>query len=97
MSQPKDLGIYLPETKKFYYLEAGDSWVGNTVDRVRKTLTQRGLIKISFDNLQKQMNYDILSLKDATEKDYDLVPIYISKHIEQLYKNKDNAAQGAFK
>lgn len=97
MSQPKDLGIYLPETKKFYYLEAGDSWVGNTVDRVRKALTQRGLMKITFDSMQKQMNYDVLSLKDATDKDYDLVPIYISKHIEELYKNKDKQTNGAFK
>jgi hypothetical protein len=97
MSQPKDLGIYLPETKKFYYLEAGDSWVGNTVDRVRKALTQRGLMKISFDSMQKQMNYDVMTLKDATSKDYDLVPIYISKHIEELYKDKDQESKGAFK
>lgn len=97
MSQPKDLGVYLPSTKKFYYLEAGDSWVGNTVDRVRKTLTQRGLIKINFDMLQKQMDYQIMSLKEATQKDYDLVPIYISKHIEKLYQNKAAETKGTFK
>jgi hypothetical protein len=97
MSQPKDLGVYLPNTKKFYYLEAGESWVGNTVDRVRKTLTQRGLIKITFDTSQKQMNYDVITLKEAQTKDYELVPIYISKHIEELYKTKNSDIKGAFK
>jgi hypothetical protein len=96
MSQPKDLGIYLPSEKKFYYLEAGENWVGNTVDRVRKTLTQRGLIKINFDSLQKQMDYNIISIKEAETKDYHMVPIYISKHIEQLYKNKKQQ-KGTFK
>lgn len=97
MSQPKDLGIYLPAQKKFYYLEAGESWVGNTVDRVRKTLTQRGLIKIDFTSLQKQMDYQIMSLKEAEQKDYDLVPIYISKHIEQLYAKQTKSKKGTFK
>lgn len=96
MSQPKDLGIYLPSEKKFYYLEAGDNWIGNTVDRVRKTLTQRGLMKINFNSLQKQMDYTTLSIKEAESKGYDMVPIYISKHIEELYKNKQ-VQKGAFK
>jgi hypothetical protein len=97
MSQSKDLGVYLPNVKKFYYLEAGESWVGNTVDRVRKTLTQRGLIKITFDTSQKQMNYEVITLGEAKKRDYVLVPIYISKHIEQLYKTKDSDVKGAFK
>lgn len=97
MSQLKDLGIYLPSEKKFYYLEAGESWVGNTVDRVRKALTQRGLIKIDYTSLQKQMNYQVISLKEAEQKDYDLVPIYISKHIEQLYSKKTKSKKGTFK
>jgi hypothetical protein len=96
MSQPKDLGIYLPQEKKFYYLEAGEHWIGNTVDRVRKTLTQRGLMTINFNSIQKQMDYTILSIKEAETKDYDMVPIYISKHIEQLYKDKPTQ-KGAFK
>lgn len=96
MSRPTDLGIYLPSTKTFYYLEAGDSWIGNTVDRVRKALTQRNLIQIDFTSLQKQQNYTILSIRDAELKDYKMIPIYISKHIEKQYSENKNSS-GAFK
>lgn len=96
MSNDTDLGIYLPKHKCFYYLEAGDSWIGNTVDRVRKALVQRELIKIDYTSLNKQMDYEILSIKDAKSKDYELVPIFISKHIESLYSQK-KPSSGAFK
>lgn len=96
MSQPKDLGLFLPQEKKFYFLEAGDNWIGNTIDRIKKTLIQRGLIKLDFDMLQKQMNYDIMSKEEAMRKDYELVPIYISKHIQAIYENK-SAPEGTFK
>jgi hypothetical protein len=96
MSRKTDLGIYLPSTKTFYYLEAGDNWIGNTVDRVRKALTQRNLIQIDFTSLQKQQNYTIMSIKDAELKDYSLSPIYISKHVEKLFSENKNSS-GAFK
>ena len=96
MARKKDLGIYLPTEKKFYYLEAGDSWIGNTVDRVRKALTQRNLIKIDYTSLQKQMNYTVMSIAEAQEKDFELIPIYISKHIEEMFKQNDSI-KGTFK
>jgi hypothetical protein len=96
MSQPKDLGLFLPQEKKFYFLEAGDNWIGNTIDRIKKTLIQRGLIKLDFDMLQKQMNYDIMSKEEAIRKDYECVPIYISKHIQAIYENK-STPEGTFK
>ena len=93
MAKNKDLGIYLPNQKKFFYLEAGDNWIGNTVDRIRKALTQRGLIKIDYTSLQKQMNYTVMTIAEAEEKDYQLQPIYISKHIELLYKEQDSSTK----
>ena len=96
MSNERDLGIYLPKEKTFYYLEAGDSWIGNTVDRVRKALVQRELIKIDYTSLNKQMNYEIMSIKDAMSKDYNMSPIYISKHIESIFSQK-KPSSGAFK
>jgi len=42
------------------------------------------------------MDYNIISIKEAETKDYHMVPIYISKHIEQLYKNKKQQ-KGTFK
>lgn len=96
MSKNTDLGIYLPSTKTFYYLEAGESWIANTVDRVRKTLTQRDLIKIDFTSLQKHQDYTVLSIRDAQAKDMNMTPIYISKHIEDIYSQNQNS-QGKFK
>lgn len=96
MSKPDDLGIYLPDVKKFYYLEAGENWIGNTVDRVRKALTQRNLIKIDYTSLNKQMNYSVITINEAKQKDYELIPIYISKHMEELYKNKQESS-GTFR
>ena len=96
MSRKTDLGIYLPSTKTFYYLEAGNSWIGNTVDRIRKALTQRNLIQIDFTSLQKQQNYTILSIKEAELKEYNMTPIYISKHIEKLH-SENKPSPGAFK
>lgn len=96
MAKDTDLGIYLPDQKKFYYLEAGDNWIGNTVDRVRKALTQRDLIKVDYTSLQKQMNYTIMPISDAKKNDYDMTPIFISKHIESIY-NQKKSTPGAFK
>jgi|13_taG_2_1085334.scaffolds.fasta_scaffold00160_16 hypothetical protein len=94
------LGIYVPSKKTFYYLEAGDSFTGNTVDRIKKTLVQRNIINISIDG--SPSNYTVLYKKQFTSKypDYNAKPIFISKHIEQHYKQgkiKDEPSSGLFK
>ena len=35
MLNDKTLGVRIPDTKTFYYIEAGDNWIGNTVDRIK--------------------------------------------------------------
>ena len=47
----RDMGIYIQEEKRFYYLEASDNYIGNTIDRIKKTLIQRGLIKVVLETL----------------------------------------------
>lgn len=88
MSRDTDMGIYLKDQKKFYYLEAGDNYIANTVDRIRKTLVQRNLLPtaISSDSANK---YYILSIKDAKDKEYNFEPIFISKHMQEIYKQKE--------
>ena len=96
MPQKKSMGIYLYSNKTYYYLEAGDNHIGNTLDRVRKALIQRGLIQ-GLTDAPMAASYDILSYEEAIKKDYSLQPIFISKHIENMYKTKHNKNSGAFK
>ena len=88
MSKDTDMGIYLKDKKKFYYLEAGDNYIANTVDRIRKTLVQRNLLPTAI-NSDSAGKYFILSIKDAKDKEYDFEPIFISKHMQQIYKQKE--------
>lgn len=90
MSSDKDLGVYLHSKKVFYYLEAGDNYIGNTVERVRKTLIQRGYITPEVGNITA-VNYTICSIKEAKMKDYEMKPIYLSKHIRKLYEQKQES------
>ena len=91
MSNDKDLGVYLHKEKVFYYLEAGDNYIGNTVERVRKTLIQRGLITASVGNITT-VDYTIISIKQAKMKDYILKPIYLSKHIQNIYQQEQKVS-----
>ena len=94
MARDTDLGVYLNDSKAFYYLEAGPNWIGNTVDRVRKTLTQRGLIKIDVLS-PNTLNYTVMTIAEAKKKDYDCTPIYISKNVQNL--NQTTSTKTNFK
>lgn len=100
MLDNRTTGIYIPEKKTFYYLETGDYWSGNSIDRIKKTLVQRGLINISLDG--KPSLYSVISYNDFTSKypNYEVKPIYISKHIESMLNEVEVAqtkSSGRFK
>lgn len=84
MLDNKTTGIYIPDRRTFYYLETGEHWSSNNIDRIKKTLVQRGLISISLDG--KPSVYNIITYNDFTSKypNYEVKPIYISKHIESM-------------
>lgn len=92
----RDMGIYIQEEKIFYYLEAGDNYIGNTIDRIKKTLIQRGLIKIVSGNFTDP-GYRILSKEEASKNSYEMKPIFISKHVEAIFKEKQNKESKGFK
>lgn len=96
MLNDKTLGIQIPETKTFYYIEAGDNWIGNTVDRIRKALTQREIIKTSYDG--KTTTYKICNYLEIKQSniEYKIEPIFLSKHIEQLYKAKNELPKDSY-
>lgn len=97
MSKKTDLGIFLLEEKTFYYLEAGPNHIGNTLDRVRKTLIQRGKIVASLNTNYAKPNYEFMSISDAEKRDVVMVPIYISKHIQAVFESSKQQNKGNFK
>jgi len=98
MSNPTDLGIYLKSNKTFYYLEYGENYVQNTLDRVRKTLIQRNLINALPQANTRDVQYEIISYKQAHDSSLKTHPIYISKHIQTLLELSKNkiSDEGAF-
>ena len=91
------MGIYVHANKTFYYLEAGNNYIGNSLDRVRKALIQRDLILPDTNTNYAKAPYDIISYVEANRRDYSLQPIFLSQHIKKIYdKNKENL-KGKFK
>jgi hypothetical protein len=99
MSKTTDLGIYLKSNKTFYYLEYGENYVQNTLDRIRKTLVQRNLINALPDNNSRDAQYEVISYKQAHDNSLEMQPIYISKHVQNLVEalEKKSTAGGSFK
>lgn len=82
------LGVFCKKDKKFYYLESGDNHVTNTVPRITKTLYARGIIELSADNPYTYSEYEIMKIKDAIEKGFELNPIYINDHVRDNLEKK---------
>ena len=97
MSTNKTIGIYLHSNKTFYYLEGGSNYIGNSLDRVRKTLIQRNLILPEINTNYARSPYDIISYGDAHRNDYLLQPIFLSQHIKKLYDENKQDLKGKFK
>lgn len=93
----KSLGIYVNSEKKFYYLESGDNYVANTVDRIKKALIARGVIKTPTGASYAPQGYEIMSCLQARVKEFTVVPIYISKNVEETLVNKTQPKDSIFK
>tara|TARA_B100000927_G_scaffold141800_1_gene114361 strand:+ start:86 stop:391 length:306 start_codon:yes stop_codon:yes gene_type:complete len=100
MLKNKTIGIKIPSLKEFYYVETGDNWIGNPIDRIKKTLIQRNVLKVSLTG--EILRYDICTYQEIVQNNsnYEIKPIYLSKHVEKLLKESDNNAEknsGLFK
>lgn len=82
------LGFYIKNTKQFFYLETGDNYIANHLDRIRKTLIQREIISTKVGPNSKETPHEIISFTEAQEKDLNIVPIFLSKNIRELYEQK---------
>ena len=97
MPNNKSMGVYVHSNKTFYYLEAGTNYIGNSLDRVRKTLIQRSLILPDINTNYAKSPYDIISFEEAHKQDYDIEPIFLSSHIKSLYGKNKTKLKGNFK
>lgn len=89
MSRNK-LGIYAKKDKTFYYLETGENYISNEIDRVKKTLIQRSLISISLDTGTVAEQYKVLELNEAKEEGYKITPIFLNNFVKQNFESKED-------
>jgi hypothetical protein len=92
-----DQGIYIYDNKTFYYLEAGDNYIGNKLERVRKALIQRELIQPILNTNYSKSSYDIIDLTEAEKRGYKKQPIFLSKHIKTIHEAKKKDLGSTFK
>jgi hypothetical protein len=84
-------GIYSKKDKTFYYLECGENYISNQIDRVKKALIQRGLITINQETLTDAKEYKVLTLEEAQDQDLNIKPIFLNSFIkENFYKKQEN-------
>ena len=83
------LGFYIKNRKEFFYLETGENYVSNQIDRVRKTLVQREILSTKVGPNSQETPHEIISLSEAQEKDLKISPIFLSKNIKELYEQKN--------
>ena len=97
MLNSKTIGIFIPENKTFYYLEAGDNYIGNSIDRVKKALIQRSLILPQLNTNYSKSLYSVITYDEAYKNDYNVEPVFLSKHIKSIYESRKTNEKGKFK
>ena len=80
------LGVYCKKDKNFYYLETGRNHVPNTVTRLTRTLMTRNLIELTVDEQQMTSQYEVFKIKDALDKEWPMVPIFVNTHVKNARK-----------
>lgn len=84
MLENQTIGVYCLNDMKFYYMDAGNLNLANPIDRIKKALTQRGLIRIDPETMNQPEQYQVMKAGDAKLKSYEIVPIYLNEHIRVL-------------
>jgi hypothetical protein len=97
MLNSKTVGVYIPSNKTFYYLEAGENYIGNSIDRIKKALIQRNLILPDLNTNYSKSSYSIIKYEEANQSGYNIEPIFLSQHIKALYQKNNSASGGNFK
>ena len=88
MINEKDLGIYVNSNKTFYVLETGSIVISSHVTRIKKILVQKNLIIMTDTSYTDSDQYEVLSYKDAKNKDYKIEKLYLNSHIRKHFQNE---------
>lgn len=80
-------GVYVKESKKFFYLETGGKPCRSPVDKLRSVLMQRGILE--YDSQSERLTiynepYSIITYAEAEEKKYEIEVVYLNAHVQKL-------------
>lgn len=89
MLTKKTKGIWCEKDRNWYYLETGPHPSNKALQRLRNILIQRELIKFSLEKEINSPDYKIITMQEAREKDFQMIPVYINKHVENAIKSKE--------
>jgi hypothetical protein len=86
-------GIYVLETRTFYYMVTGGRIGVNVVDKLRGILLRRGILShVREDPRQTKPSYRIIKYEEAAEKGIQTEAVYASQHIKKVALAKEKAA-----
>lgn len=91
-----NLGIYLKAQKKYYYLEVGDNYISNHLDRIKKALIQRELLKTKAGPNTTDSAFEVMTYQEASDKDLEIVPIFLSNNVRRIYEESSKKTSKLF-
>ena len=87
MLENDTLGVHCVKDDKFYYMEAGNMNLRNPLPRIIKVLQIRDLITVIPDTERQPQQYYVMKAADAKVNSFEIVPIYLNKHIKELVES----------
>jgi len=85
MPQDNQPGIWCRKDNTFYYLETGIASGQNNIERLKRILTQRGLIKYNtIDNHNRKNQIKVVRFEEAKKEGWPIKAVYLNKHIKAV-------------
>lgn len=89
MIKDDDFGVWVRANKTFYYLETGGHLANNPLDRIMKSLIQRGIITLEpVPSSIRTEPYKYMTLAEAKENEFKTEPVYLSPHIKKVLEQE---------
>lgn len=85
MPEDNQPGVWCRADNTFYYLETGPAAGRNSIERLKRILTQRGLIKFNKDDRNdRTFVIKVVTVQAAKEAGYEIKPVYINQHVKAV-------------
>ena len=96
MPDDKQPGVWCRADNNFYYLETGPLSGQNNIERLKRILTQRGLIKFNKEDRNDRTNaIKVMTVEQAKKDGYEIKPVFINKHIKAIYEAQNTEGSGS--